>query len=289
MTPPLEDEAPMVGMRAFAGELKAQREARGWTQAETADRMGYSQSVVGKLEGCMVRPSEMHAQKADEAFGLPSTFQRLRALLMLRAYPDWFREWPGKEAAARILRWFELVVVPGLLQTEDYARALMANRLGGSQENIDGVVAARMERQAVLSSARPPELWVLLDEAALYRPIGGPAVMHEQMLRLAVAATQPHVCIQVIPAAVGVHEGLDGAGFVAADYDVAYVETAARGLMIDSAEDVAALAHKWDRLRAEALPRNASLELIEKAAEQWSSRTPPGVSPATAPATAVPA
>lgn len=180
-------------------------------------------------------------------------------------------------------------MIPGLLQTEDYARALMANRLGGSQEHIDGVVAARMERQSILSSARPPYLWVLLDEAALYRPIGGPVVMRNQMLRLAAAVQEPQVCIQLIPATVGVHEGLDGSGFVTADYDVAYVETAARGLMIDSAEEVAALAEKWDRLRAEALPRNASLELIEKAAEQWSSKMPSGVSPATAPATAVPA
>ena len=148
MTPPPEDDAPTIGVRAFAAELKAQREARGWTQAETADRMGYSQSVVGKLEGRTVRPSEMHAQKADEAFGLPSTFQRLReSLLVMPAYPDWFREWPGKEAEATELRWYEPLIVPGLLQTEAYARTLLRTRMGVTEDEFEAMVAARMERQ----------------------------------------------------------------------------------------------------------------------------------------------
>ena len=131
------------------------------------------------------------------------------------------------------------------------------------------LVAARLDRQAILSRERPPELWVVLDEAALRRPVGGSKVMHDQTLHLAGMAAQLHICLQVIPAAVGVHEGLDGAGFVVADYDVAYVETAARGQIVDAGEDVAALVRRWDKLRAEALPRSASLRLLEEVAEQW--------------------
>jgi transcriptional regulator with XRE-family HTH domain len=254
----------------FAEELRAQREAAGLTQDQLADRMGYSASVIAKLETCRTRPSEQHAQQADEVFGTPGSFQRLRkALLAARTYPDWFRDWPGREAGARLIRWFELLVIPGLLQTGDYARALLANRLGDGQEDVDEIVAARMERQAILSRERPPELWVVLDEAALRRPVGGSKVMHDQMLHVAEMAAQPHICLQVLPATVGVHEGLDGAGFVVADYDIAYVETAARGQIVDAAEDVAALVSRWDRLRAEALPRSASLRLIKEVAEQW--------------------
>jgi transcriptional regulator with XRE-family HTH domain len=265
-----DDDGPVNGLQPFAEELRAQREAAGLTQDQLADRMGYSASVIAKLETCRTRASEQHAQQADEAFGTPGSFQRLRkALLAARTYPDWFRDWPGREAGARLIRWFELLVIPGLLQTGDYARALLANRLGDGQEDVDEIVAARMERQAILFRERPPELWVVLDEAALRRPVGGSKVMHDQVLHLAGMAAQLHICLQVIPATVGVHEGLDGAGFVVADYDVAYVETAARGQIVDAAEDVAALVRRWDKLRAEALPRSASLRLLEEVAEQW--------------------
>jgi transcriptional regulator with XRE-family HTH domain len=263
-------DVPATGMQAFAEELKAQREAAGLTQEDLADRMGYSASVIAKLETCRTRPSEQHAQRADEAFGTPGSFQRLRIVLQRsRAYPDWFRDWPEREARARTIRWFELLVVPGLLQTEDYARALLANRLGDGQQDVDEVVAARMGRQAILSRDRPPELWVVLDEAALRRPIGGSKVMHDQVRWLAEMAARPTICLQVIPATVGVHEGLDGAGFIVADYDVAYVETAAGGQIVDAARDVAALVGAWDRLRAETLPRSASLRLLEEGAGQW--------------------
>jgi transcriptional regulator with XRE-family HTH domain len=273
MTPPLEDDVPMAGLRAFAAELKAQREARGWTQAETADRMGYSQSVVGKLEGCMVRPSEMHAQKADEAFGLPQTFQRLReSLLMQRAYPDWFREWPGKEAEALELRWFEPLIVPGLLQTEAYARALLRTRMGTTDDEFEAMVAARLERQVILAREKPPTLWMLLDEGVLHRPVGGAQIMHQQMAQLAAMAQRPNVVVQVVPRSVGAYEGLRGplvlASF-AGGADVVLQDAAVYGSVVESESGVAAARAAWDAIKSEALSRGASTELIEKVAEQW--------------------
>jgi transcriptional regulator with XRE-family HTH domain len=273
MTPPPEDDAPTIGVRAFAAELKAQREARGWTQAETADRMGYSQSVVGKLEGCTVRPSEMHAQKADEAFGLPSTFQRLReTLLVMPAYPDWFREWPGKEAEAVELRSFEPLIVPGLLQTEAYARALLRTRMGITEDEFEAMVAARMERQAILVREKPPTLWVLLDEGALHRPVGDALVMHEQASHLAAAARRPNIVLQVVPRSVGAYEGLRGP-FVLASFvgspDVVLQDAVAFGSVVESDTGVAAVRAAWEAIKSEALSRSASAELVEKVAEQW--------------------
>ena len=273
MPPLLEDDVPMAGLRAFAAELKAQREARGWTQAETADRMGYSQSVVGKLEGCTIRPSQMHAQKADEAFGLPQTFQRLReSLLMQRAYPDWFREWPGKEAEAVELRWFEPLIVPGLLQTEAYTRALLRTRMGVTEDDFEAMVTARMERQAILAREKPPILWVLLDEGVLHRPVGDAEVMHEQATHLTAMAERPNIVIQAVPRSVGAYEGLRGP-FVLASFangpDVVLQDAVAFGSLVESDVGVAAVRAAWEAIKSEALSRSASAELIEKVAEQW--------------------
>jgi transcriptional regulator with XRE-family HTH domain len=273
MTPPREDDVPTIGVRAFAAELKAQREARGWTQAETADRMGYSQSVVGKLEGCTVRPSEMHAQKADEAFGLPSTFQRLReSLLVMPAYPDWFRGWPGKEAEATELRWYEPLIVPGLLQTEAYARTLLRTRVGVTEDEFEAMLAARLERQVILARPKPPTLWVLLDEGVLHRPVGDAQVMHEQVSYLAAAARRPNIVVQVVPRSVGAYEGLRGplvlASF-AGGPDVALQDAAVYGSVVESGAGVAAARAAWEATKSEALSRSASIDLIEKVAEQW--------------------
>ncbi len=273
MTPPPEDDVPTIGVRAFAAELKAQREARGWTQAETADRMGYSQSVVGKLEGCTVRPSEMHAQKADEAFGLPRTFQRLReSLLVMPAYPDWFREWPGKEAEAVALRSFEPLIVPGLLQTEAYTRALLRTRVGVTEDEFEAMVAARLERQAILTREKPPILWVLLDEGVLHRPVGDAMIMYDQVSHLAAMAQRPNIVIQAIPRSVGAYEGLRGP-FVLASFevgpDVVLQDAAVYGSLVESKAGVAAARAAWEAIKSEALSRSASLDLIQKVAEQW--------------------
>lgn len=162
---------------------------------------------------------------------------------------------------------------PGLLQTQDYARALLANRIGGNPETTDEIVAARMARQSILARDNPPELWVVIDEAVLHRPVGGPLVMREQLNQLIKSAQRPSIVFQVIPAAVGVHDGLPGAGFIIATFEnaphVAYQDTAVRGQVIEDSDDIGVLMGTWDRLRAEALPRTASLGLIEEVATTW--------------------
>ncbi|MGH3222214.1 MAG: DUF5753 domain-containing protein [Streptosporangiaceae bacterium] len=159
-----------------------------------------------------------------------------------------------------------LLVIPGLLQTQAYARAILSSRLDSTSEEIDEAVAARMERQRILEQDQPPELSAIVDEAALRRPVGGPEVMRGQLAHL--TARRPTVAIQVIPFTAGAHEGLRGGAFVIADYEeaasIAYQDAASSGQIIEDPGVVGALAHTWDTLRLEALPRAASLALIQE-------------------------
>ena len=163
--------------------------------------------------------------------------------------------------------------MPGLLQTEAYARAVLSTRVGATEDEIDETVAARLARQQILERDQPPELWAILDEGVLHRPVGAPEVMRGQLTHLVEMARRSHVVIQVIPLSAGAHEGMRGGAFVIADFDgaatIAYQDTAVSGQIIEDASEADALAHTWDTLRLEALPRGASLSLIEEATRQW--------------------
>lgn len=140
-----------------------------------------------------------------------------------------------------------------------------------TDENLEELVGARLERQAILDRPRPPELWVALDEAVLHRLIGSGKIMHDQLLHLADLSCRPSITVQVVPAEVGAHAGLMGA-FIVADFDSApsilYAETAVEGQTIEKPALVSKAALAFDRLRAEALPRGASRDLIGKVAEE---------------------
>jgi hypothetical protein len=128
-----------------------------------------------------------------------------------------------------------------------------------------------MERQRILDREHPPERWVILDEAVLRRPVGGPDVMREQLARLVEVGQRPNIAIQVVPFGAGAHEGLRGGAFVA-DFDtatgtIAYQDAASSGQIIEDAVEVDALAVTWDTLRLDALPRTASISLITSVAE----------------------
>jgi transcriptional regulator with XRE-family HTH domain len=262
----------------FGTELRFYRTEAGLSQADLAAKVYASHDVISKIETGERPPAEDlvplldAVAELDTRKALTRLWKQLRKSLKYRAYPGWF-DWPDKEAAARTLRNFELVVVPGLLQTADYAHAMLADRIGSRNGDADEIVAARLDRQTILERDTPPELWVVLDEAVLRRPVGGSHVMREQLNHLIEMARRPNIVIQVIPASVGVYEGLRGGAFVIADFDnapsVAYQDTALRGQTIEAADDVAALMAIWDRLRAEALPRSASLKLTEEVAKTW--------------------
>lgn len=269
-----EDASPMSGVQAFAAELKAQREATGLTQEHLAARMGYSTSVIAKLETCRTYPSKQHADKADQALGTPGTFRRLRKVSVQQVYPAWFHRWPEAEEQAQTLRWYEPLLIPGLLQSEAYARAVLRGaQPDATDERIEEQVSARMQRQEVLLKEDPPYLWCVLDEGVVHRCIGDRKIMQEQLTHLCQMTKHSRTSVQVIPFEAGAHAGLL-AHFAIAEVngqrDTVYLETATVGQVIEMPAIIAQASVVFDTLRSLALPGGASLDLIMKVAEtEW--------------------
>jgi transcriptional regulator with XRE-family HTH domain len=278
--PAMSNEAPVTPRKAFGAILRGYRLRAGLTQAELGAKVHVVGDVISKIETGERPPAHDLVPRLDAvpelATGgmLAEFYEALGDGLRESAYPDWFGDWPSKEATAKRLRWFEPLLVPGLLQTEAYMRAIFGTRFGATEADIEARVAGRLKRQEILVRDDPPKLWVLLDEGVLRRPVGGPQVMYGQVSRLVEDAARPHIMIQIIPAGVGEHEGLLGASIIADSADgpsVGYQEGAVRGQLIDDTNDVESLAVAWDTLRGEALPRKASLALLEELARTWSS------------------
>jgi transcriptional regulator with XRE-family HTH domain len=254
--------------------MRHARTGKGLSQDQLGDLINFSGSQVGMVEACRRVPSLDFARRCDEAMQTGGVLARMHPLVAGEAYPVWFRPFAHHEAAATALRTFELAVVPGLLQTEEYARALLSARVGVSGVDVDQRVAARMERQAVLQRDTPPLMWVLLDEGVLRRPVGGREVMRHQIEYLAELTERPNVVIQVIAAEVGAHDGVNGS-FVIADFaetpSVAYLESALTGWLVERRDQVETVCAIYDGLRSEALPRAASARLVKEAAKLWTT------------------
>jgi hypothetical protein len=181
------------------------------------------------------------------------------------ATPPWFRSWVEHEQRAATLRLWQPCVLSGLLQTEDYARVILTVEPGVTDEEVDARLAARLARQATLTRDDPPGAWFLMDEAALRRCIGTPAVMAAQLAHLAGMARLPNVTIQVVPSIA--HAGLLG-GFALTER-AAYVETAVAGQVFEDTVIIADLLTRFDTLRNEAFRGSESLTLIERMCEKW--------------------
>jgi transcriptional regulator with XRE-family HTH domain len=259
----------------FGAELRRARTAAGFSQEQLGQRIGYSGAQVGKVETGERAPSQDFAEGCDQA--LPEAgglFGRIYALARRwdGSYPSWFTEWVEVEHRATSLRWWEPLLIPGLVQTADYARALFeAWRSADSEDELDQLVSARMERQAIFERPRPPALWAVIDEGVLHRCIGSSKVMYDQLTHLAVIAGRAKTTIQVIPGEIGAHVGLLG-GFAIANLDGAlgtlYMESPDQGQTTEAPSVVTKLSDTFDMLRAEALPRRASQDLIRKVAEE---------------------
>ncbi|MCX4473662.1 DUF5753 domain-containing protein [Micromonospora sp. NBC_01655] len=193
--------------------------------------------------------------------------------VLKRREPPWFRPWVEIEREAVALRGFELAWVPGLLQTEAYARATLAGETLSPSE-IDELVAARVGRQAILHRLRPPMVVAVVDETALRRPAtrNGHALMREQCEHLAACAELPCVQVQVVPAGTPVYPGMGGPFILAEMPDgarVSHVDGQVQAQIIAEQADIATLERRWARIVGEALPRAASLDLIREVAASW--------------------
>jgi transcriptional regulator with XRE-family HTH domain len=259
----------------FAEELRAARDQAGMSRDDLASKINYSASLIGMIEGLRRVPQADFARQCDTAFGTPGTFARLQQRLRNLPFPASFRPFAAYEEIATSLRTFEHTLVPGLLQTAGYARAVLATRPNTAKDEVDDLVAARLARQAILERDDPPLLWAVIDEAVLHRPVGDSKVMHDQLKHLVDMSARPNITVEVIPYSAGGHIGLLGA-FVIADFEdapcIVYLETAADGQTVEDAQTVAAVVLRFDTLRSETLPRGASRDLILKVAEETWTR-----------------
>jgi transcriptional regulator with XRE-family HTH domain len=268
---------PETDPRAFLGEeLARARVAAGFTsQQALADRLGFDRSVVGKAESGGRPPTVEVLRAWCGACELDyDHFARLAALARRADGPveSWFVEWLEKELAAQQIRAWSPVLLPGLLQTGEYARALFL-AAGADDDYADELVAVRLGRQEILDGPRAPHVVAVLDESALRRLIGSAQVMHDALVRVAELSQRPGVVVQVVPAAKGANAGLCGT------FDLATAADGGITLRMDGIDDQTTedrpLVSKgvilFDLIRGNALPRDESRSLILEIAEQWKS------------------
>jgi len=272
--PLIRELDPSAGpLQFFGAELRRARTAAGLSQDQLGQRLGYSGALVGKVEMGERAPSPDFAEGCDQTF--PDTgglFGRIYQLARRwdGGYPSWFAEWVDSERRATSLCSWQPLIMPGLLQTADYARAILAADPQTNDDQLEELVAARLERQAIFDRPEPPILWALIDEAVLHRLIGSRKVMYDQLLHLADTSCRSNITVQVVPAEIGAHAGLLG-GFAIASFGNAqgsvYMESPDQGQTTEAPSVVRRLSRTFD-----ALPRGASRDLIGKVAEErWAT------------------
>ncbi|MET8684374.1 helix-turn-helix transcriptional regulator [Streptomyces sp. NPDC004732] len=276
---------PAVRRRQLGAELRALRLNAGLTSSEAAARAGWHQSKVSRIE------TGRSGVKAADVRLLLDVYQvedpQLSELLIAftgaddpgagrhhwwKAYrdllPATYRDFISLESQARWVRTLETTVVPGLLQTPDYARAVTRAALGGLPEKqVDALVEVRLARQDVLRADPPLRLSVVMDEAVLRRPVGGEEVLAEQLIRLRQATLLPHVQLQVLPFAAGEHVGLIGSFVIfsfpdIADLDVVVLDHLTSSLYLERKEDLQAYSEAFTSLQVQALSPEDSTEFI---------------------------
>ena len=258
---------PDSALATFAAELKAWRERMGFTQHAFADKIGYSLALVSAVEQCKRSPRPDFAARCDEITGAPGTFVRWQAQVARESYPAFFAPVLQFERDAVRIHGWELGAVPGLVQTEAYAEAVVrARNPSGSTEAIERIVSARMERQDLLSAERPM-LWYVIHEGVVRHQVGGRIVMAEQLDKLIRLATSRRIVLQVLPYTARDHAGVEGPVTVYEFLDapsVAYTECYGGGRIVEQREEVADLVMVMSLIRSSALSPADSLELIRE-------------------------
>ena len=277
---------PTVRLRRLAAEIKRLREAAGLTQEEVSERTGKDRSTLYRLESAQQRPQRATLIQLLDLYGA-SQEQRTELLTVLREagqlgwmqplradLPPVYSDYIGFESEARSISNYESLYIPGLLQTEEYARAVIRGTLPyASTEEVENRVRARLERQSLLSGDDPRQLWTIMDEAAVRRVVGGRLVMREQLLRLHEAAALPNVTVQIVPYEAGAHPGMPGAFIVLEfpdpiDQSLVYTESLAGGLFLEDDLEIRRYILLFDHLRAAAMRPGQTLTLLAEIAEE---------------------
>ncbi|WP_086736367.1 helix-turn-helix domain-containing protein [Streptomyces glaucescens] len=273
--------APTVGQVVLGRRLQDLRERAGLKREEAARVLHVAPATVRRMETAEVALKIPYVQLLLKAYGVPDGeaeafvwlaedanrpgwWQRFHDIL-----PGWFSMYVSLEGAASLIRSYEPHFVPGLLQTEDYARGVLTSGAVGQTrpEDIERHVALRMQRQELLTRPDAPRLWMVMDETALRRPVGGPEVMRAQIDKLLDAAELPHVTLQVVPFSTGPHPGTYGP-FVLFRFampelpDMVYSEYLTGAVYLDARAEVATHLEVMDRMAAQAATAQRTKEIL---------------------------
>jgi transcriptional regulator with XRE-family HTH domain len=265
--------APTVRRVVLGRRLQTLREQAGLSYEQAAESLDVTHATIRRMEKAEVGLKPVYVEKLLRTYGLddqaeidqfltlvkeanqPGWWHRYRDVL-----PDWFSAYVSLEQAATLIRAYEPHYVPGLLQTEDYTRAVLrAGQPHASTEDVDRLVAVRMQRQSLLTRADPPLLWVVLDETVLRRPVGTPDVMREQISRLMEMVALPNVTLQIMPFAAGPHPAMYGPFYIfrfegSELPNIVYTESLTGAVYVDERDDVSAHLEALDRMCAQSAP-----------------------------------
>ncbi|MBO4207770.1 helix-turn-helix domain-containing protein [Micromonospora echinofusca] len=276
--------SPTIRARRLRRELRRLRERTGRTSEEVAKLLGWHRTKVIRFElghsRVMTKDIEalldIYEVSDEEREVLTALHRQARQKGWWSAYGDVLPDdYVGFEAEATVISTFESLYVPGLLQTEEYVRAIVrAGRSTADQDEIDRRVSARLGRKVLLSRDVPPALWVVLDEAAVRRVVGGPKVMRAQLARLVEACDLPTVELQILPFAAGAHAAMGGP-FTLLDYadslldpTVVYLDNDTSTLLLEEGQQVARYRLMFDHLRAKALDPDRSADFLTRVAAE---------------------
>jgi transcriptional regulator with XRE-family HTH domain len=275
-----EVRSPTLRRRELGTLLRARRQELGLTVEQVAERLEFSPSKVSRLETGQRGATARDVRDFCDLYGVSDTEERDRLVNLARegkqqgwwqSYDLDFSTYVGLEAAAESTKYFLSVVIPGLLQTADYARAMLEAWVPEiSAERIDELVKVRLTRQELIRRENPKPLGIsaILDEAALHRVVGGPSTMRLQLQRLTELAQLPHVTIRIIPYTVGAHVAMESTfrilEFEDPVHDVVFVEGLVGRIYLERAQDVARYNDVFERLSEIALSPQESIELMKQ-------------------------
>ncbi|UNZ17809.1 helix-turn-helix transcriptional regulator [Streptomyces sp. 891-h] len=264
----LEDDSSAV-LRAVSRQIKLWREAAGMTQGELGAAIGYGEEMVSAVERCKRLPKPEFLDGTDVALGADGKISAMKEDVKQARYPKKVRDLAKLEAKAVERGAYGDHNIDGLLQTEEYARALFAQRRPAySEEEIDRQTAARLARQEILERKPVPTLTFVQEEVTLRRPIGGRVVLRQQLEHLLEVAQLRHVTIQVMPTVCEEHAGMTGGHRVLKFADgktLGYAEAQLTSRLISDPKEVQILEMRYGMLRSQALTPRESLAFIEKA------------------------
>jgi hypothetical protein len=261
---------PLTSMWAWiAHDVRFFRTRSKMSGSKLGELLDCDRSTISRIESGVLKIDEKQAAVLDRVFATGGHFGRLLQYAQLGHDPDWFKAFTNYEKRATSIRIYEALVVTGLLQTERYARALLeAARV---VDDVDQALETRKARQTILTNDPPPNLWVLLNEAVVRQPVGGPEVMKEQLAHLLEASRLPHVSLRVVPRDVGAHIGLDGSFSIleSPTSRAAYASALPKGRLILATAEIEWYRDKFEQIGSDALSRSASREVIQQAMEEF--------------------